>query len=187
MKRVEFSSDETDFVQLKAKPNFRVLGKKVGKLMRAAQVAIDAFDQTRLELLLNGNNVTLTLEGEEIIITPEDVEVDRIVHEGMVAANDGEITLALDTTLDEALLIEGIGREMVNKINTMRKEAGFEVSDRIRIKMQTTDRVKTCFELHGDYIQNEVLALSVKFQECGGEEWDINGEPTRIVIEKVPN
>ncbi|MFQ5729901.1 MAG: DUF5915 domain-containing protein, partial [Waddliaceae bacterium] len=185
VKKVEFSSDETAFVQLKAKPNFRVLGKKVGKLMKKVQEAINNFTQHQLETFLNGNNVIVNLEGQEFVLTPEDVEVDRTVHEGMIAANEGEITLALDTTLNEELLVEGLGREVVNKINTMRREAGFDVSDRIRVKMQTTDRVRSCFEIHGDYICNEVLAVSVDFQECAGTEWDLNGELTTIVLEKA--
>lgn len=185
VKEVKFGTDETQFVALKAKPNFRVLGKKVGKLMKAAQMKIDQFDQQHLSVLLAGLNVTLELEGETFVLTPEDVQVERIVHEGMIAANAGHITIALDTELSEDLLIEGLAREIVNKINTMRREGSFAVSDRINVRMQTTDRVKEAFKKHYDYITNEVLAVSVKFESVEGALLDLNGEATTIVIEKT--
>lgn len=182
VKEVAFVADEHQFVSLKAKPNFRILGKKVGKLMKAAQTAIDGFGQDHLALLMNGKNVSIHLDGEEIVLTPEDVQVERIVREGIIAANQGKMTVALDTKLTEDLLIEGLAREVVNKINTMRRESGLAVTDRIHVVIDTTDRVKGCFTKWGDYIQGEVLALSVEFSKCEGEEWDLNGEPARIVI-----
>lgn len=187
VKQVHFGNDETEFVSLKAKPNFRILGKKVGKLMKAAQTAIDQFDQHQLATLLKGDPVKLNLEGEEILLTQEDVQVERVVHEGVIAANDGHMTIALDTHLTEELLIEGLAREIVNKINTMRRENGFAVSDRIRLQMQTTERVRTAFKQYNDYICNEVLATSVEFGHCTGTHWDLNGEPTVIAIEKAPH
>jgi isoleucyl-tRNA synthetase len=185
VKKVEFSNDETEFVALKAKPNFRVLGKKVGKLMRAVQAVIDKFDRNALTTLQKGDSVTIEVEGEQIVLTPEDVEVERVVHEGLLAANEGHITLALDTSLSEELLLEGLAREIVNKINTMRREGGFEVSDRIHVRMQTTDRMRQVMDLYKDYIVNEVLAVSVDFGHAEGTEWDLNGEPTTISIAKA--
>lgn len=91
----------------------------------------------------------------------------------------------MDTKLNDSLIIEGLAREVVNKINSMRRDEGFDVSDRIHVEMQTTDRVKTCFELHGNYICNEVLAVSVEFKQCEGAEWDLNGEAAVIRLEKV--
>lgn len=185
VKSVKFTADESDFVQLKAKPNFRSLGSRLGKLMRHAQAAIQTFSNEQLETLLNGNSLTITLEGEEIILSPEDVEVVREVHEGMIAANEGEITIALDTQLNEELIIEGLAREVVNKINTMRRDQGFNVSDRIRVQLETTERVRTCFKVHGDYIREEVLAIAVDFGENQGVEWELNGELAKIHVEQV--
>lgn len=187
VKNVEFSANEQEFVQLKAKPNFRILGKKLGKMMKSAHQVINSFDQKKLETLLEGNNIVATIEGENVELTPEDVEVDRIVHEGMIAANEGEITIALDTQLDEALVIEGLARELVNKINTMRRDAGLDVSDRIKVVIEATELVKSCFEIHGDYIKGEVLAISFNFEPCDGVEWDLNGEFAKISLEKVKN
>lgn len=185
VKKVDFSSDETEFVKLKAKPNFRVLGKKAGKFMKALQDLIGKFDRSQLETLLNGKSVNLVVEGENIEITPEDVAVDREVLEGMIAASEGDITLALDTALDEDLLLEGLAREIVNKINTMRREGGFEVSDRINVQIESTDRVRECFAKYEDYISKEVLAVSVEFGPCSGTAWDLNGEQTTIAITKA--
>jgi isoleucyl-tRNA synthetase len=185
VKQVTFSSDEKEFVSLKAKPNFRVLGKKVGKLMRAAQAAIEQFSQQQLLELLNGETVVIHLEGQSIPLTSEDVQVERAVHEGLIAANQGLITIALDTHLDEQLLLEGVAREIVNKVNTMRREANLAVTDRIKLQIQTTERVISSFQQFKDYICQEILAVDVQFGPCTGTEWDINGEPTVIAIRKM--
>ncbi len=185
VKHVTFSSNEQDFVSLKAKPNFRVLGKKVGKLMPLAQKAIEKFSQTELNELLNNRPVVIHLEGHPVTLTTEDVQVERAVHEGIIAANQGTITIALDTKLNEELLLEGLAREIVNKVNTMRREADFSVTDRIKISMQTTERVIACFARYKDYIWHEVLAVEVQFGSCEGTEWDLNGEPTTIAISRA--
>ena len=109
--------------------------------MRQVQQAVDAFDHTQLEQLQAGQNVELHIEGETIIITPEDVQVDRQVRDGLIAANSGHITIALDTALSEELLIEGLARELINKVNTMRREADFAVTDRIHL---TVDLLRVC-------------------------------------------
>lgn len=185
VKNVEFGADEKQFVQLKAKPNFRVLGKKVGKLMKAAQTAIDGFDQKVLAALMNGENVAMQLEDQEIVLSADDVQVERTVHEGMIAANQGLITIALEAELTEELLLEGLAREIVNKINTMRREAGFAVSDRIKVRIQTSERVKQAYEEHKSYIESEILAIAFDFAPCEGTTWDLNGEPAVVQIEKV--
>lgn len=185
VKAVTFSNNEKEFVSLKAKPNFRVLGKRVGKLMPAAQAAIEVLSQQQLVELMNGGRVFIHLDGQPIPLTLEEVQVERAVHEGVIAANQGMITIALDTQLSEPLLLEGIAREFVNKVNTMRREAGFAVTDRISLQIQTTERVVATFKLYDEYIRQEVLAVEVKFAPCQGTEWDLNGEPTVIAMHKI--
>lgn len=185
VKNVEFSTDEARFVALKAKPNFRVLGKKVGKLMKAAQSAIDQFDQHQLQALMDGNTVSIELEGTAFTLTSEDVQVDRLVHEGLIAANDGHLTIALDTALSEELLSEGLAREIVNKINTMRRDAGLAVTDRIHVYMTPTERLIACWGRYQETISPEILAVSQTFGPNDGTEWDLNGEITRIEIAKI--
>lgn len=185
VKDVVFHSDEAAFVSLAAKPNFRVLGKKVGKLMQSAQKAIEAFTQDQLKVLMKGGNVNITVEGEKITLSPEDVAVERKVLEGIIASTVEEITVALDTALSEPLLLEGLARELVNKINTMRRDEGYAVIDRIIVRLQTTARLKQAFEVHKDYITREVLATDTFFEHCEGTEWDLNGEPTKILLTKA--
>ena len=185
VRQVTFSDDEKVFVSLKAKPNFRVLGKKVGKLMRAAQTTIEQLSQQQLLDILNGETVFIHLEGQSIPLTPEDVQVERVVHEGLIAANQGLITIALDTHLDEQLILEGLAREIVNKINTMRRDANLAVTDRIKLQIQTTERVISSFQQFEGYIFQEVLAVGVQFGPSTGTEWDLNGEPTVIAISKI--
>ena len=182
VKEVQFESNEAGFVSTVAKPNFRVLGKKVGKLMNAAQVMIQALPPSQLSILLKGGNLDITVENETVQLTPEDVAVERKVKEGLIAATSGAITIALDTALNEDLLLEGLAREIVNKVNTMRRDEGFAVTDRIVIQLKTTDRVKKAFDLHRDYITHEVLATHVHFDCAEGTEWDLNGEPSTIAL-----
>lgn len=185
VKNVIFVNDETEFVTVKAKPNFRILGKKVGKYMKAAQVVIDQFTNDQLMALNEGKTVWIDLEGEKFELTSEDVQVERIVKEGLIASHLNNITIALDTELNDDLLLEGISREIVNKVNTMRREANFGLTQRIQIVMETSDRVKQAFHLHEAYIRNEVLATDILFQKNEGEIVDLNGEPARITLHKT--
>lgn len=186
VKKVTFGIDEKAFVSLKAKPNFRVLGKKVGKWMPAVQAEIEKFSREQLLELLNQGKLDLQLDGHSLQLTSEDVQVDRVVHEGVLAANQGPITIALDIHLTEELLLEGLAREIVNKVNTMRREAHLAITDRIILKIETTERVKTSLERFKDEIFHEILAVDAQFVPCPeGTEWDLNGETARITIEKA--
>lgn len=184
VKEVTFSLDETRFVRLKAKPHFRVLGKKVGKCMPLAQKMIEEFSQEKMNALLSGKEVEIVLDHQVFVLTQEDVQVERSVHEGLIAANEGVITIALETKLSQELVLEGLARELVNKINTMRREAQLEVTDRIHVELDTTEQVKKCVDIHHAYISNEVLALTISFKKCEGTEWDLNGELAKIALRK---
>lgn len=185
VKEIRFHKTDEQFVTLQAKPNFRVLGKKVGGKMQAVQALIQQFTHVELEKLMNSQNVELNIDGQAIALTPEDVEVKRIVREGLIASTDQGLTIALDTTLSEPLILEGLAREIVNKVNSMRREAKLDVSDRIVLKMDTTFRVREAFKHHADWIQKEILAVQVVMDSCSGEEWDLNGEPAKIEIQKA--
>ena len=187
VKDVVFHEEETSFVELVAKPNFRLLGKKVGKLMNGVQKRISAFTRVELGRLLSAENVVVEVEGEKIEITPEDVAVERKVLEGVIALSSQNITVVLDTALSEDLLLEGLARELVNKINTMRREDGYAVADRISLQLKTSSRVKESFEKHKEYVCHEVLALHVEFvDELDGAEVDLNGEPAVLSLRIYP-
>ncbi len=186
VKKVIFHRESHEFVKLSIKPNFRLLGKKVGAHMKEAQVLINNLEQEQINTLLDGKALPITLGGDHFTLTPEDVEITRKVHEGWVAMNAGNLTIALDTELSEELILEGIARELVNKINTMRRTADFAVTDRIKVVLGATEKVHKAFQIHGAYIKEEVLATEVHFgNPIDSTPWDINGEPTPISIERV--
>ncbi|MBS0625177.1 MAG: isoleucine--tRNA ligase [Verrucomicrobia bacterium] len=184
VKEIELHSDERKFVQWLAKPNFPVLGKKIGKLMPEAQKVIQGFDRIQIQKLASGHRVQVTIGSEMVDLEPNDVQIERKVKEGLAAGNEGELTVALDTALNDELLLEGLARELINKINTMRREMDFEVTDRIRVQIQATPRVEECLAVHKDFIAGEILAVDFKIGPCEGTPWDLNGEETRIAIEK---
>lgn len=184
VKEIELHSDESQFVQWLAKPNFPVLGKKIGKLMPQAQKLIQGFNRSQIQALAAGQTVSIEIAGEKILLEGADVQIERKVKEGLAAGNAGALTVALDTVLDEALLTEGLAREIINKINTMRREMGLEVTDRIHLQMQTTQRVQDCLKQYQESIFHEVLAVDVQFGPCEGTAWDLNGEETVICITK---
>lgn len=185
VKEVEFHPNDAQFVTLKAKPNFRVLGKKIGSKMQAAQAVINELPHNELEQLMEGKSIEKMIAGEKVVLTPEDVQVERYVREGLIASTAQGLTIALDTQLNEDLILEGLAREIVNKVNSMRRDAKFAVSDRIHLKMETTQKVREAFKLHEDWVKNEILALSVDFADCNGDEWDLNGEPAKIIVSKA--
>ncbi|MEX1013424.1 MAG: isoleucine--tRNA ligase [Waddliaceae bacterium] len=182
---VEFVEDETQFVRYVAKPNFRLLGKRAGKQMNILKSAIESLERSELELLMQGKTISIDLEGSPFPLAPEEVVVDREVREGLVASSVHGITIALDTTLNETLILEGLAREIVNKINTMRRDADLDVSDRIEVKMETTNLVKQAFDAHKDYITHEILAVRFDFCSNDGVEWNLNGEVGTIAIERA--
>lgn len=177
VKELKFHSDESSFVKISVKPNFRVLGKKVGPLMNKVKQEIEKLDPAAERVV--------TVDGKRIELADEDIQIERKVREGLIAASEGLITVALDTQLSDVLLLEGLARELVNKINTMRRNDKFDVSDRISVKIQTTDRVKECYATHQDYIRKEVLAEEFTFEPCDGTEWDLNGESSTISLAKI--
>jgi len=180
VKGVEYKTNEKDFVEISIKPNFKTLGRRAGPLMKKVQAAILKLSPDSLD----GKALDLDLDGETFAITQEDVLISRKVKEGIVAASEGSLTIALDTTLNDALKLEGLAREIVNKVNTQRRNMQFEVTDRIKMVIDTTAHVKECFETYRDYITKEVLAVDVKFDKTQGEEWDLNGERAVIALER---
>jgi len=182
VKEVELHSDESKFVQLIAKPNFPVLGKKIGKLMPLAKKVIEGFNRKQLQTLATGGSLEVEIGGEKVLLDPTDIQVDRKVNAGLAADNEGDLTVVLDTELSDDLLLEGIARELVNKINTMRRELSLHVSDRIKLDIQTTERVIEAFKKHEEYIVGETLVTKVHFGSLEGALVDLNGEATIISI-----
>lgn len=186
VKAVLFSSVEKNLVKRIVKPNFRVLGKKVGKYMRDVQKIIAAFTKEQVSQIELEGSINIEVGETSFELTSEDIAVERQVEEGIVAANDGEVTVVLNTELNDELITEGIAREIRNKVSTMRRDQGLKVTDRIILNIHSSEKVLSAIEDYREFLQTELLAVSIGFDPSeNATEWDINGMMTKIAIEKV--
>ena len=135
-----------------------------------------------MNLILNNQTVEITIDDQKISLTSDDVVIERKVKEGVAAFRDKDIALALDTTITDDLFEEAIAREIVNKINLLRKEKNFNITDRIHVIFDSTPLLKKSYDKHKKYIDHEILATIVRFEKCEGSELDINGQKTTIEI-----
>jgi isoleucyl-tRNA synthetase len=183
VKDLTFNFDEAKFVTLKPKPNFRTLGKRVGGLMRHVQQEIQGLDQGQLKALAQKEPIEVSVQGEIISLTEEDVCIERQVRDGLVAAVSGSITIALDLHISKELEVEGIARELVNKINTLRKSEKFEVTDRIDVELCASEKVVSAFKEYDIYIRQETLIHTINFvQKKCTHSLQINNEDISISI-----
>lgn len=185
VKQIKFGTNEEQFVSIKIKPNFRVLGKKVGKLMPRVQEQLNELNQAQIQHVMEGRAVTIKIDDVDIELLPEELQVERNVHEGIIASHANHITVALEIVLTDELLLEGLAREIVNKLNNMRRDANLAVTDRIHVTISPTDRIHQCFDQYRSYITGETLATVVTFGPSHGTEWDLNGEIAVISIAKA--
>lgn len=161
IKEIQYITDTDGVIKKKAKPNFKTLGRRLGKDMKAANAAIQAFDQQTINLIEKENFYALDLGDVSYDITLEDIEVISEDIPGWQVANDKDITVALDLTLNDDLIAEGTARELVNRIQNIRKDSDYEVTDRIRVNIEAEPRVNEAVTHYGDYIAAEVLADEV--------------------------
>jgi isoleucyl-tRNA synthetase len=182
VKEVLTTKDDSALVDIFVKPNFPVLGKKVGRNMREVQSEISKLESDQLIDVFNRRDVSIFVEEEEVLLKPEDLVIRKVVKEGLAASHHKDLTVSLDVYLDEELLCEGMARELINKMQRLRKESGFEVTDRIEIQMESTSLVKEAFEAHKDLILSEVLGEKLEFIACNGNEVDLNGEKAVISL-----
>lgn len=185
VKEIDFQTDESQFVLINISPNYPVLGKKAGKFMNIVKARLLELSKKDLRMIQDGGVFELRIEHECFSITSEDILIKREVKDGLIAKSDQKITILLDTKLDQDLIMEGFAREIVNKINTMRKNEDFEVTDRVHIKIDSSELIKRSFDNYKDYICREVLAKSVSFEKCQGSQWDLNGEEAVIELIKA--
>jgi isoleucyl-tRNA synthetase len=178
IKEVEFLTDG-DFLKKSLKPNFRVLGKKVGKRMKDVAALIGANADAVIKGIESAGEATLSLDGEDLVLTAEDVLIATEDIPGWKVATDGEITVALDVTVTPELAKEGLARELVNRIQNMRKDLDFEVTDRIRVRLQGSSAVEEAATAFKAYISTEVLADSLVLDgDVDGEALELPGEET---------
>jgi isoleucyl-tRNA synthetase len=172
----------------KAVPIFPALGPKHGKDVNQVADAIRGLSEEDVEALAAGKNVRVSVSDTDAVIEPSDVKIDVEAREGFAAQAEGGLTVALDTKITDELRDEGFAREMINKIQFMRKDAGFEVVDRIRVYYEAGPTLKEAVERFAAKVQAETLAESVEVGPQKGEldrVWDVNGEEARIAVERV--
>ena len=185
IKAIEYISDTAGFVKKKVKANFKALGAKVGKDMKAVAQAITELSQESIAQLENEGQLTLQATGHSILAT--DVEIIAEDVPGWQVTNLGKLTVALDVTLTTELEQEGVAREFINRVQNMRKSSGFDVTDKISIKASSPAVIKEAVNSNADYIRAEVLANEIAFDENlqNGEEAEINGHKILIDITKL--
>jgi isoleucyl-tRNA synthetase len=188
VKEVVFNIHETGLADLSAKADFKKLGPKLGPKMKLAANAIRQLGAQDLERILDGRGVEVDLGGEKLVVTREDVLVERTPKPGVAVAASGDLVVALDTQLDEPLEREGLAREFVNKVQNMRKTADLDIAQRIRLRFHGDATICAAVEAHRDYIESETLALTCVACDGpveGGESLDLNGHPVTIALEAV--
>ncbi|MGM1427956.1 isoleucine--tRNA ligase [Sphingobacterium lactis] len=185
IKDIEFITDTTGIIKKKVKPNFKVLGAKVGKDMKLVAAAIQALDAAQIQDL--ENNGSLALSGTEYVISSEDVEIIAEDVEGWQVANLGRLTVALDVHISAELKDEGIARELINRIQNLRKEKNFEVTDRINVALSQNTEIQQAVENNFSYICTEILADRLIFDAdlANGDAIEIDGENLLLFIEKI--
>ncbi|HEY8258883.1 MAG TPA: isoleucine--tRNA ligase [Gemmatimonadales bacterium] len=188
VKAVEVVASDTDLVRLRAKPNFRSLGKRYGKRTPAVAAAAQALPPNALRDLEQGKSAALDLDGETVTILPEDVVVEREVASDWLVGSDGPYVAALDPHLTPELREEGLAREVVNRVQRLRKEAGYEYTDRIALWISGGDLVLTAVQGHADFIQGETLARRLEQGRAPApdleQEVDIDGHGVVVGVQR---
>ena len=168
----------------KVKCNFRTMGKKFGKMMKAVAAAVDALSQEQIAALEANGTLDITVEGQPVTIEAADVEIISEDIPGWLVGNEGNLTVALDITLTDELRAEGMARELVNRIQNMRKKSGLEITDHIRVNIEPNEATTKAVEAFGDYIARQVLADDLQLAANDGQEVQFDEFTIHIKITK---
>ena len=188
VKEVKFASDVESFISYSFKPQLRTVGPKYGKLLNGIRKALSEINGTEaMNELRTTGLLTLDIDGNKAELSEEDLLIETAQTEGYVTEADGDISVVLDTNLTPELIEEGFVREIVSKVQTMRKEAGFEVMDKIHIYAKDNDKILELMKNHKEEIMSEVLAEDMTLGTTDGyvKEWNINKEPVVLGVAKM--
>ena len=183
VKELKFIEGEGLLVK-KVKCNFRVMGKKFGKLMKAVSSAVDGMTQEQIAQLERDGQIALHADGQDIVVERADVDIISEDIPGWTVMNEGNITVALDITITPELKNEGVAREIVKRIQGLRKDSGFEITDRITVKVSDNPAVVAAVESFKDYISTQVLANSISVENNDGPEFDFDEFKVNIKVAK---
>ena len=188
VKKVEFTDDVRAFTSYSFKPQLKTVGPKYGKQLGNIKNALANLDgNAAMDTLNETGKLTFNFDGTEVELTKDDLLIDTAQMEGFVSEGDNTVTVVLDANLTPELIEEGLVREIISKIQTMRKEAGFEVMNHIALYASGNERIAQILEKYGDEIKEDVLADSILEGQTGGytKEWNINGETVTLGVEKT--
>jgi isoleucyl-tRNA synthetase len=185
IKSISIQADESNMVTYQAKANFKVLGKQLGKYMKDVAAKIQDLESDQIAKLLEGNNIHIAYEEGTISIGLDDVVIQRTEREHMRVLNEGQLTVGFDTEITHDLLLEGLARDIVRAVQNLRKEQGFDVSDRIALSIYGNELVRETTEQFGSYIANETLADTMTFtQDAQAQEVPCGDTTASIWVEK---
>ncbi|MDE6374690.1 MAG: class I tRNA ligase family protein, partial [Alistipes sp.] len=189
VKEVELIQNTAGIITKRIKPNFKTLGPRYGKYMKQIAALTATFSQERIAEIESAAETLLDVDGEKISVTPADFEITSEDMPGWLVATEGKLTVALDITLTDELLSEGVARELINRIQNIRKDSGFEVTDRIRVEIADEEFVASAIARHADYMAQQTLAVEVRAAAAPlGEvcvESEIDERPVRIALTRV--
>ncbi len=187
VKEIELIGNSSGILIKKAKPNFKTLGPKLGKKLSMVITRINQLNDLDIEKIESGSSIIVDIDGDELVLEPTDIEIVSEDIEGWLVASEKGITVALDITLNERLINEGICRELVNKIQTLRKDSGLQVTDKIILKIQKDNIIEKAIFENQNYILNETLAENLEFVDSieDGVEIQFDNINSKLYLTKI--
>ena len=188
IRQVEFTDDISGFISYTFKPQLKVVGPKYGKLVGGIRGYLSSLDGAKaMEELKSQGSLKFEVQGTQVVLAEEDLLIETAQMEKYVSDSYGEVTVVLDVELTEDLIEEGFIREIVSKVQTMRKEAGLEVTDKIRVSAAGNERIEKLMQSHEEEICREVLAEKMGLGDTSGYEksWNINSEKVTLGVERI--
>ena len=188
VKRLELVDSPRELLTVTARPVFRSLGPKFGRDVNAVAAAIRQLSPERIEEIQRDGQTRVETSVGEVSISAEDIEIQQEQLPGLVAGFHKDLTAALDTNLTPELIAEGLAREFVNRVQNMRKEAGYNVADRIRVSFRAPEEVTQAIDKLADYVKNETLAVELIADNVDGDytkEWKVGDYNVEIGVQRV--
>jgi len=185
VKKVTFAADLGEYMNYNIKPNFKVVGKILGSKIKEFTSALDNLSEFDKDKLINNEDIIISLSNEEFTVTKEMIDIRIVSKEGFNVGMENNDFIILNTELSDDLILEGIARELVSKIQNMRKNNDYNVSDRINIKYNGDDLVNSAIDKFMDYLKTETLAINITKDDSVINSLDLNGHVANILIEKV--
>jgi isoleucyl-tRNA synthetase len=188
VKQIELIEQTAGVITKRIKPNFKTLGPRYGKYMKQIAALVATFDQQRIAEIETSEKLMLEVAGEQLEVTREDFEITSEDMPGWLVASEGKLTVALDITVTDELRREGVARELINRIQNLRKDSGLEVTDKIAVEVEALDELSESLAVFGEYVAQQVLAVEIKaVAEPAGEftaTTDLDEKPLRIALSR---